>query len=164
MRRVWILVVCLTVPSFAAAQDSSKKEVDAQTAAVTKQITSELLTAVQHSNVGDIADDPKGKIAGLVYDVRMSDCENRWVALYHKPEEADYTYGFVYIDPQAGFTLHYFGIFTIDAGGNYHAAPNPIPPDKASLKIRLDQNGIAALLPTRALTQLELPQRPDWMK
>lgn len=58
----------------------------------------------------------------------MSDCENRWVALYHKPEDHDYTYGFVYIDPQAGFTLQYFGRFTIDATGNYHAASNPVPP------------------------------------
>jgi tetratricopeptide (TPR) repeat protein len=164
MRRVLILVVCLSVSSFTTAQDSSEKGVDPQTEAIAKQLTSELMTAVRHNNAGDIANDPKGKIAGLDYDVHMSDCENRWVALYHKPEEADYTYGFVYIDPQAGFTLHYFGVFTIDARGDFHVAPNPIPPDKASVKIRLDQNGIAALLPARALTQLQLPQRPDWMK
>jgi tetratricopeptide (TPR) repeat protein len=164
MRQVWIIVVCLTFSSFAAAQDSSQRRGDTQADALAKQISSELLGAVQHSNVGDIADDPIGKAAGLSYDVHMSDCESRWVALYHKPEDTDYTYGFVYIDPQAGFTLHYFGHFTIDAGGNYHAAPNPLPSDKASLKIRLDQNGIAALLPARALALLQLPQRPDWMK
>jgi hypothetical protein len=163
MRRVWIIVACLTFSCFAAAQDSSRKS-DPQTDAMAKQILSELYGAVQHSNVGSIADDPIRKLAGLSYDVRMSDCENRWVALYHKPDDADYTYGFVYIDPQAGFTLHYFGRFTIDDGGNYHAAPNPLPSDKASLKIRLDQNGIAALLPARALAQLQLPQRPGWMK
>lgn len=164
MLRVWFIVVCLTFSLFAAGQNSSRKSDDAQTNAVAKQVSSELLRAVQHSDFRDIADDPKGKIAGLDYDVHMSDCENRWVVLYHKPEETDYTYGFVYVDPQAGFTLHYFGVFTIDVGGNYHSAPSPIPPDKASLKIRLDQNGIAALLPTHALTQLQLPQKPDWMK
>jgi tetratricopeptide (TPR) repeat protein len=164
MRRVWTIVVCLTFSSFAAAQDSSQKRDNAQTDALARQISSELLSAVQHSNVADIGDDPLGKVAGLSYDVHMSDCENRWVALYHKPEDADYTYGFVYIDPQAGFTLHYFGRFTIDAGGSFHVAPNPLPPDKASLKIRLDQNGIAALLPARALAQLQLPPEPDWLK
>ena len=163
MRQAWITVVCLTFLCFAAAQDSSQKR-DPQTDALAKQISSELLSAVQHSNAGNIADDPVGKVAGLIYDVHMSDCENRWVALYHKPEEADYTYGFVYIDPQAGFTLHYFGRFTIDAGGNFHVAPNPLPPDKFSLKIRLDGNGIAALLPSRALSQLQLPPKPDWLK
>jgi tetratricopeptide (TPR) repeat protein len=94
----------------------------------------------------------------------MSDCENHWVALYHKPEDADYIYGFVYVDPQAGFTVHYSGRFTIDAAGNYHVAPNPLPPDKASLKIRLDQNGVAAVLPAPAIKQLQLPQAPDWLR
>ena len=164
MCRVWITVICLTFSSFAAAQDSSPKRGNAQTDALAIQTSSELSSAVQHTNAGDIADDPIGKAAGLSYDVRMSDCENRWVALYHKPEDADYTYGFVYIDPQAGFTLHYFGRFTIDAGGNYHVAFDPLAADKVSLKIRLGQNGIAALLPARALAQLQLPQKPDWLK
>jgi len=103
------------------------------------------------------------KAAGLTYDVHMSDCEDRWVALYHKPEDSDYTYGFVYIDPQAGFTLHFGGRFTIDPDGKYRSAPNPIPPDKMTLKIRLEQNGVAALLPLRGLAQLGLPEKPDWL-
>jgi tetratricopeptide (TPR) repeat protein len=163
MRRVWMIVVCLTFSFIAAAQDSTKQTRDAQVDALAKQTGSEILDAAQHSNIGDVADDPLRKAAGLSYDAHMSDCENRWVALYHKPEDRNYTYGFVYIDPQAGFTLHYFGRFTIDADANYHAAPNPLPPGKYGLKIRLDQNGIAALLPARALTQLQLPQKPDWL-
>ncbi len=163
MRRVWIVLVCLAFSSFVAAQDSPQKR-DPQTDALARKISDELLGAVQHSNVADIADDPNRKGAGLSYDVHMSDCENQWVALYHRPENADYTYGFVYIDPQAGFTLHFGGRFTIDADGKYHLAANPIPPDKMSLKIRLEQNGIAALLPVRAVTELQLPQKPDWMK
>jgi len=94
----------------------------------------------------------------------MSDCEDRWVALYHEPGDHDYNYGFVYIDSQAGFTLHFGGSFTIDASGKYSPAPNPIPPDKMTLKIRLEGNGVAALLPPRALTQLGLPEKPDWLK
>jgi tetratricopeptide (TPR) repeat protein len=105
------------------------------------------------------------KSSTLSYDVHMSDCENRWVALYHKPDDSDYTYGFVYIDPQAGFTVHIGGRFTIDANGKYSLAPNPIPPDKMSLKIRLDdRNGIAALLPPEAVAELGLPEKPDWLK
>lgn len=109
------------------------------------------------------AGDPP-KSPTLNYNVHMSDCENHWVALYHKPDDSDYTYGFVYIDPQAGFTVQYGGRFTINANGKYDLAPNPLPPDKMSLKIRLDQNGIAALLPPEALAELGLPEKPDWLK
>jgi hypothetical protein len=149
--------------SFAAAQASSQKR-DSQLDNLAKQTISGLYNAVQHSNIENLTIDPTEQAAGLSYDIHMSDCENRWVALYHEPKDADYAYGFVYIDPQAGFTVQYSGRFTIDAAGDYHAAHNPLPPDKASLKIRLDQNGIAALLPARALTQLQLPTKPDWMK
>jgi hypothetical protein len=93
-----------------------------------------MLRASQHSDIEGGANDQNVKAAGLIYDAHMSDCENRWVSLYHEPEDSYYTYGFVYIDGQAGFTLHYFGRFTIDPEGNYHAAPNPLPPDKYRLK------------------------------
>jgi tetratricopeptide (TPR) repeat protein len=164
MRRFCITLLCLTVSSFTAAQDSSQKKDQARPDALVKSMSSELLDAVQHTNVGDLVDDPVEKVAGISYDVHMSDCEDRWVALYNRPNNDNYTFGFVYVDPQAGFTFHYFGRFTIDASGDYHAASNPLPPDKESLKIRLDQNGIAALLPARALAQLDLPQKPDLLK
>ncbi|HWW15940.1 MAG TPA: hypothetical protein VN310_14865 [Candidatus Dormibacteraeota bacterium] len=111
-----------------------------------------------------LATDDPPKSPTLSYDLHMSDCENRWVALYHNPEDSDYTYGFVYIDPQAGFTVQYGGRFTIDANGKYRLAPNPIPPDKMNLKIRLDRNGVAALLPHEALAELGLTEKPDWLK
>jgi hypothetical protein len=155
---------CLTAATPQSKNASDEKRPNAQTDALVVQISSELRSAIQGHNVGNIASDPMWKTAGLSYNAHMSDCEDRWVALYHKPEDRDYTYGFVYIDPQAGFTLHFFGRFTIDADGNYHAAPNPLPPDKFSLKIRLDQNGTAALLPPRSLAQLGLPEKPDWLK
>jgi len=122
-----------------------------------------LLTASLIPGISSVAEDPP-KSSGLSYEVHMSDCENKWIALYHKPEDTDYTYGFVYIDPEAGFTVHYGGRFTVDPDGKYHLAPNPLPPDKMNLKIRLDQNGIAALLPPAALAQLGLPEKPDWLK
>ncbi len=146
-----------------AESEGDKKKADSPTNAVAMQLSSELSSAVQQTNVGNVGSDPVSKTAGLSYDVHMSDCEDRWVVLFHKPDDHDYTYGFVYIDPQAGFTMHYFGRFVIDGDGNYHAAPNPLPPNKYSLKIRLDQNGIAALLPPRGIEQLGLPEKPDWL-
>jgi len=155
---------CLTAATGQAKDPGEQKRANAESDAVVKQISSELLRAVQDSNVGNVGSNPLWKAAGLTYDVHMSDCEDRWVVLYHKPEDSDYTYGFVYIDPQAGFTLHFGGRFTIDADGKYRSAPNPIPPDKMTLKIRLEQNGVATLLPPRGLAQLGLPEKPDWLK
>jgi tetratricopeptide (TPR) repeat protein len=154
---------CLPLAAGQARDPAEQRRADAQADTLVMQISSEMRNAVQHSKIGDVASDPRGKAAGLSYEVHMSDCEDRWVALYHEPEDHDYTYGFVYIDPQAGFTLHFGGRFTIDADGKYRSAPNPIPPDKMTLKIRLDQNGIAALLPPSALAQLGLPEKPDWL-
>src|SRR5580658_4270537 len=159
-----LAVVCVVSAQTGNKPVAEPKRADAQADALAMQISSELRSAVQESNIGNVGSNPLWKAAGLTYDVHMSDCEDRWVALYHRPEDSDYTYGFVYIDPQAGFTLHFGGRFTIDADGKYHPAPNPIPPDKMTLKIRLDQNGIAALLPPRGLAQLALPEKPDWLK
>lgn len=158
---------CTNLKADAEIQDcraKQQKSVNDQTDALAAQEASKLYKAAQNGASGTIASDPVGVAAGLRFDVQMSDCENRWVALYHTPEDRDYIYGFVYIDPQAGFTLHYVGHFTIGVDRNYHEAPNPLPPDKLSLKIRLEQNGVAALLPPRALAQLGLAEKPDWMK
>jgi tetratricopeptide (TPR) repeat protein len=158
---------CASLKSDREVQECHAKEqgsANGQADASAIQTVRVLSNKVQNGDIGTVANDPKGVAAGLSYNVHMSDCENRWVALYHKPEDRDYTYGFVYIDPDAGFTLHYVGDFTIDSEHNYHAAPNPIPTDKVSFKIRLDQDGVAALLPPRALVQLGLPEKPDWLK
>ena len=87
------------------------------------------------------ATDSGSTVANLNHNSRMSDCENRWVALYHKTEDKDYTYGFVYIDPEAGFTFHISGSFALDAEGRYHPVQNPLVSDKINVKIRLDGNG-----------------------
>ena len=161
---VILAVVCLVSAQSPNKPVAGQKGADTQADALAIQISSELLSAVQHVNIGNVASDPTWKAAGLNYDSHMSDCEDRWVALYHKPEDTDYTYGFVYIDPQAGFTVQYGGRFTIDANGKYRLAPNPILPDKMNLKIRLDQNGVVAILPPAALAELGLPEKPDWLK
>lgn len=103
------------------------------------------------------------KAQPLDYSFHMSDCENRWVALHRDAGEPNYTYGFVYIDPDAGFTLHYGGEFSIDAEGKFHPEKSAISPDKMTLKIRLAGNGVAAPLRPEALAQLGLPEKPEWL-
>jgi hypothetical protein len=81
-----------------------------------------------------LAAESRPQSAALSYNLHMSDCENRWVALYHKRDDSNYTYGFVYIDPQAGFTLQIAGSFTIDSEGKYHPASNPLVSDQYVFK------------------------------
>jgi|SRR5271157_1785763 len=159
---------CANLKSDHEVQECHAKEqkcTNGQFDSLAVKMASELSKKIQNGNIETVANNPSGTAADLRYDVHMSDCENHWVALHHSPEDRDYTYGFVYIDPEAGFTLHYVGVFTIDNDHNYHEAPNPIPTDKMSLKIRLEgQNGVAALLPPSAIAQLKLPEKPDWLE
>ena len=141
-----------------------QKETNGQADALAVQEATRLSKAIQNGNVGTAVNDPTPTATALRYDVHMSDCENHWVALYHEPKDSGYMYGFVYIDPQAGFTLQHGGAFTVDGQGNYHEATDVLRRDKINLKIRLEQNGVAALLPPRAIAQLGLAEKPDWLK
>src|SRR5665213_366319 len=162
----WVAILAIAGCIYTAtAQVNDDTEKQKETNAIAAQTASQIRNALQGAKLAAAANDPKEAAASLSYDVHMSDCEDHWVALYRRPEDRDYTYGFVYIDPQAGFTLQYAGHFTIDDNGTFHEAPNALPPDKFNLKIRLQgQNGIAALLPPQALAQLRLPEKPDWLK
>ena len=48
----------------------------------------------------------------------VADGENKWVA-FPPPDQEGYLYGFIYIDPAAGFTIDVSGKFTIDPEGKY---------------------------------------------
>src|SRR4030095_15638647 len=101
----------------------------------------------------------------LSFTLRMVDCENHWVALPKRPGEDAYGYGYVYLDPEVGFTLHVGGRFTIDAQDQYRTVSGP---DTKVLLVRLRGPAAAfppvAPLPKAALTQLGLPENPEWMK
>ena len=169
---LFVALVCLPSAMGQAKDDpclKEKSDSEIQQCHAVVQIAPELHGAAQIVDAGVPANDSSATAAGLTYNVHMSDCEGRWVALYRKPEdEPRYIYGFVYIDPQAGFTLDFGGEFTIHGDGSYHAVPDPVHSIQgdhpADLRIRLEQNGVAALLPHRALEKLGLPDKPDWFK
>jgi tetratricopeptide (TPR) repeat protein len=104
----------------------------------------------------------------LSFTVRMVDCENHWVALPPTPGEVSYGYGYVYLDPEAGFTLRWGGRFTLEDQEHYRKVSERFA-GKERLIIRLGGQGVAAPLPNvaplpaAARTQLGLPEKPDWM-
>jgi tetratricopeptide (TPR) repeat protein len=98
----------------------------------------------------------------------MVDCENHWVALPPTPGEGSYGYGYVYLDPEAGFTLRWGGRFTLEAHEHYRKVSERFA-GQERLIIRLGGQGVAAPLPNvaplsdAARTQLGLPEKPGWM-
>lgn len=100
----------------------------------------------------------------LSFSSRFTECVNHWVVLQNKNGEKDYSFGFIYIDEQAGFTYHAGGRFSLDDSGHFIKIADEIFDKKASFKMRLVHNGIAALLPNEAINQLGLPEKPDWLK
>ncbi len=143
-----------------------QKEVDRQTDAAAVALASELGNALQNGNIVTVANNPTATTAGLQYDVHMSDCENRWVSLYHKPDDREYIYGFVYIDPQAGFTLQYGGHFTIDQHEMGTSTKRPIlyPRKRSTLRFGSIKTELPPCSHSVPWHSLVYPEKPDWLK
>lgn len=95
----------------------------------------------------------------LDFNKRPIDCMDKWV-VYPANAETGYAYGFIYLDPNAGLTLHYEGNFKVDS-------QNQIINQKLenSTKIRLKANPIKiALLPESKFDDLQTIAVPIWLK
>lgn len=98
----------------------------------------------------------------LSFTKRLSDFEGRWVVLRPTSGDGKLLFGFVYIDPQAGFTLDVGGALEVDADGRYRRVPDANP-RRARILLRVDagNNRPAAPLPGEALEQLGLDEVPE---
>jgi hypothetical protein len=52
----------------------------------------------------------------LGFNKRFVESEDKWVA-FEMDKDSAYSYGFIYIDPQAGLTFNSEGSFTISSSG-----------------------------------------------
>lgn len=96
----------------------------------------------------------------LEFNKSYIECEDRWIA--YPGKDSSYTFGFVYIDPQAGPTMHYGGDFKITTDGIFRLGPG-IKID-GTLKVRLIPGGRqVAIIPESKLSELKLPVIPDWL-
>ena len=98
---------------------------------------------------------------GLKFDKIFVECVDQWIA-FQMSKDSSYTFGFIYIDPQAGLTYNYEGEFKISNDGHY------IPFRKienTSVKMRVKpQNGIVSIIPESRLNDLKVDIFPDWLK
>lgn len=96
----------------------------------------------------------------LTFDKRIVESEDKWVAFKHD-KDSTYSYGFIYIDAQAGLTFNYEGKFRIANDGKYV----PTKSDTANLKIRLQPNRVKiAFIPNDRFSELKIISTPEWLK
>jgi len=96
----------------------------------------------------------------LEFNKRFVQSEDKWVA-FQMDKDSTYSFGFIYIDAQAGLTFDYKGKFKITQSGKF-VAENI---DSYSVKIRLEPNRVkVAFIPEYKLTELSIKPIPDWLE
>ncbi len=96
----------------------------------------------------------------LNFNKRFVECENKWVA-FEMNKDSTYTFGFIYIDTQAGLTFNNEGTFSISPSGEYIAKKS----DQYSIKVRLQpKSTYVALIPETKFDELKIQPIPDWLK
>lgn len=96
----------------------------------------------------------------LTFNKRFVESEDKWVA-FDKGKDSFYTYGFIYIDEQAGLTLNYEGSFTISETGQF--IPKKL--DSTNVKYRLQPNNVlVAFIPESKYSELKITAIPEWLK
>ncbi len=100
----------------------------------------------------------------LKYDQPFTKCEKKWVVLSRSEADRNYTFGYIYIDSQAGFTFDLQGMFMVDATGRYIKDTISLK-NSGSIKYRIAPNWRpVALLPSKHFNELKIKAEPDWVK
>lgn len=97
----------------------------------------------------------------LIFNTKFTQSEDKWVAF-----EADsidsHSFGFIYIDSQAGLTFDYAGTFKIDNNGKFILKKKEL---EGSMKVRLKPNNrLIAIIPESHFSELKISKFPDWLK
>jgi tetratricopeptide (TPR) repeat protein len=96
----------------------------------------------------------------LSFDTKYYEAVDRWIAFPKQETDTAYTFGFIYLDEQAGFTFDYSSKF-IKGEEGLIALPRE---SQNSLKSRLAANTApVALLSGKQVADLGLPTQPDWL-
>ena len=96
----------------------------------------------------------------LQFDKRYDECEDKWVA-FKKNDDSTYSFGFIYLDEQAGLTLNYEGFFKFNSDKSITVKKS----EKTNFKIRLEANNKkVAIIPELIYKDLKIETIPKWLK
>jgi tetratricopeptide (TPR) repeat protein len=99
----------------------------------------------------------------LKFDKRNVQCEDKWIA-YQIDKDSTYTFGFIYIDSQAGLTLNYEGKFKIDNKGKFNRIESDTKKEVGFMKVRLQPNKTTiAEIPESKFKELNIEKTPNWL-
>jgi tetratricopeptide (TPR) repeat protein len=100
----------------------------------------------------------------LKFDKRNVQCEDKWIA-YQIDNDSTYTFGFIYLDSEAGLTLNYEGKFKIDKNGKFNRVESGTKKEIGFMKVRLQpsKNPIAEI-PESKFKELNIEKVPNWLK
>ena len=97
----------------------------------------------------------------LIFNKKFTECEDKWVA-FTSDSLGYHSFGFIYIDEQAGLTLDYSGSFKIDANGKIILEKKDI---KGAMKYRLQPNSVkVGIIPESFYKDLQIEAVPEWLK
>jgi tetratricopeptide (TPR) repeat protein len=89
--------------------------------------------------------------------------EKKWVVLSKRDTDKTYSFGYIYIDHEAGFTFDFQGVFSVDKNNKY--VRDTVMFKNQSVKYRIAPNWrLVALLPPNHFTELGIKPEPDWIK
>jgi len=117
-----------------------------------------ILAFILISNIGFA----QNNLTSLKFDTKYFDAVDKWVAFPKKDTDSTYSYGFIYLDNQAGFTFNYETKFIIkeEQLKNIKKDSSSI----GSMKYRLEPNtSLVSVLNKEQISILELPEVPDWL-
>jgi tetratricopeptide (TPR) repeat protein len=97
----------------------------------------------------------------LEFNKLFVESEDKWVA-FREDKDQTYTYGFIYIDSQAGLTFNYEGKFKVSPKGEF------VPEARdsiSSVKVRLNPNNVrVAFIPSTKFADLKIKPTPEWLR
>lgn len=96
----------------------------------------------------------------LNFDKRFVECEDKWVA-FEMSDDSTYSYGFIYIDEEAGLTFNNEGKYKLKPDNTYLVEKLK----DVNIKARLEPNSVkVAIIPETMFKDLQIDPTPEWLK
>lgn len=96
----------------------------------------------------------------LNFDKTYVECEDKWIA-FKANEDGFYSFGFIYIDSQAGLTFNSEGVFKPVGDGKFEIEKIT----NSNIKVRLQPNNVkVAIIPKDLFVDLKIEETPTWLK
>ncbi len=96
----------------------------------------------------------------LNFNKKFVECEDKWI-IFEPNKDKSFTFGFIYIDEQAGLTFNREGKFSI--GEDKLIKVKRLK--DANIKIRLRPNDVkVAIIPESMYKDLQITKKPEWLK